>query len=112
MGEKTIWIQTSVNNIDEKTFPGRAYVTKDGEEVTEDTKQSVELTRKATKIDPKTGLFTYYDGSKVYFVKHPHVCQNRNEYLHGSGYITFNGNTLTWFDGVEHYADHVTFVKK
>ena len=32
MGEKTIWIQTSVNNIDEKTFPGRAYVTKDGEE--------------------------------------------------------------------------------
>ena len=37
---------------------------------------------------------------------------NRNEYLHGSGYITFNGNTLTWFDGVEHYADNVTFVKK
>ena len=64
------------------------------------------------KIDPKTGLFTYYDGSKVYYVKHPHVRQDRNEYLHGSGYITFNGNTLTWFDGVEHYADHVTFVKK
>ena len=64
------------------------------------------------KIDPKTGLFTYYDGSKTYYVKHPHVCQNRNEYLHGSGYITFNGNTLTWFDGVEHYADNVTFVKK
>ena len=32
MEEKTIWIQTSVNNIDENTFPGRAYVTKDGEE--------------------------------------------------------------------------------
>lgn len=30
MEEKTIWIQTSVNNIDEKAFQGRPYTTKDG----------------------------------------------------------------------------------
>ena len=37
------------------------YLTKDGEEVTEDTKQSVELIRKAKAVDPKTGEVTEWD---------------------------------------------------
>ena len=65
------------------------------------------------KINPNTGLFVYNNGSKESVVKNTHVNQARMDYLlKGSGYMTFNGNTLTWFDGVEHYADNVTFVKK
>ena len=65
------------------------------------------------KINPNTGLFVYNNGSKESVVKNTHVNQARMDYLlKGSGYMTFNGNTLTWFDSVDHYADSVTFVKQ
>ena len=65
------------------------------------------------KINPKTGLLVYNNGSKETIVEGVHVRQARMDYiLKGSGYMTFNGNSLTWFDGVDHYADSVTFHKQ
>ena len=64
------------------------------------------------KINPKTGFMTYSNGSKETIVEGTHVRQARMEYLNsGKGYMTFNGNTLTWFDGVDHFADGFTFRK-
>ena len=64
------------------------------------------------KINPKTGFLTYNNCAKMYHVKTIHVNQTRAQYLHGNGYVTINGNSLTWFDGVEGYANSVTFYKK
>jgi len=64
------------------------------------------------KINPKTGFMTYNNCSKLYHVKTSHVNQTRADYLHGYGNMTFNGNSLTWFDGVEGYANSVTFHKQ
>ena len=64
------------------------------------------------KVNPKTGFMVYSNGSKETVVKNSHVHQARMEYLNkGHGNVTFNGKTLTWFDGRGHYADDVTFVK-
>lgn len=64
------------------------------------------------KVNPKTGFMVYSNGSKETVVKNSHVHQVRMEYLNkGHGNVTFNGKTLTWFDGRGHYADDVTFVK-
>ena len=64
------------------------------------------------KINPKTGFLTYNNCAKMYHVKTSHVNQTRAQYLHGNGYVTINGNSLTWFDGVEGYANSVTFHKQ
>ena len=64
------------------------------------------------KINPDTGLFTYSNGSKRCVVD-THIRQVRTMYNNnGSGYMTFNGNNLTWFDGVEGHANSVTFHKQ
>ena len=64
------------------------------------------------KINPNTGLFTYSNGS-IKSVIDAHIRQERTMYRNNaSGYMTFNGNNLTWFDGALHCADNVTFHKQ
>lgn len=64
------------------------------------------------KINPNTGLFTYSNGSKDSVV-YAHIKQVRSMYRgNASGYMTFNGNSLTWFDGADHIANDVTFHKQ
>ena len=63
------------------------------------------------KINPDTGLFTYSNGS-IRSVVDTNMRQERVMYRNNaSGYMTFNGNSLTWFDGALHRADDVTFKK-
>ena len=63
------------------------------------------------KINPDTGLFTYSNGS-IRSVVDTNMRQERVMYRNNaSGYMTFNGNSLTWFDGALHRGDDVTFKK-
>lgn len=63
------------------------------------------------RIDPETGIISYSNCSRMYFVKSLTFNQSRNEYLHGKGEIKISGNTLTWNDRTEHYADGMHFSK-
>lgn len=63
------------------------------------------------KIDPETGVVSYTNGCRMYFVNSVSFNQSRCMYLNGKGEIKIKGNTLKWKDFTEHYADGIIFTK-
>ena len=63
------------------------------------------------KYDPKTGIISYSNCNRMHYVKSLTYDQSRCFYLNGKGEIKISGNTLTWNDRTEHYADGIHFSK-